>query len=554
MQFVWHKHYDAHVPTQLEYPRQTIPDLFLESCQKHADRPALDFMGKQMHYAELMDQAMRMAGWLHKAGIQTGDRIFLLLPNTPHFAVAHFAAMLLGAVVVPASPLDTAPEVAHKVRDSGARAVIFLDLLFGNIKGLLADEKILVFLGADIKDHLPGLKRLLFPIKKRFLKRELPHYDGQRLFSCARVLKQAQRLQRTARMHRTADDLAVLLYTGGTTGVSQGVMLSHHAMLNNVRQGRHWVDLKADDVILCVLPFFHGFGMSMGLHMGILNGARLVLMLRFDAGQTIQHFIKDGITVFAGVPTMYIALIGHPQFQKLRGTKLRGCFVGAAPVPESLKKEFKTRTGGTLIEGYGLTEAVTAICAAPYKGQKKEKSIGIPWPDTEFRLVHAETGEPLEEPDAEGELILRSPTLMQGYWNNPEKTAQTIRDGWLYTGDIARMDRDGFFYIVDRKKDLIISGGFNVYPSEIEEVLFAHPAIRLACVIGVADDFKGEVPRAYVVLHPEKKISVEDLRAHTSDRLIKYKVPRDFIFREDLPTSPIGKVLKKELRRELEDT
>jgi long-chain acyl-CoA synthetase len=353
------------------------------------------------------------------------------------------------------------------------------------------------------------------------------------------------RVAETARI--AGSDTSVIIYTGGTTGVSKGVVLSHRAMVVNMTQARTWGDLSRDDVGLCVLPFFHGFGLSIGLNLSLSSGAKMVLMPRWDEAQALRHFEKDGITVFAGVPTMYNAILNHRNFAKLKRARLRACFVGAAPVPESLKTAFKEKTGGTLIEGYGLTEAVTAKCANPLYGTKKEKSIGIPWPDTLMAIVDEKTGE-LLPPGKDGEIILHSPDLMSGYWQNPAATAATIKDGWLYTGDIGRMDEDGYVSIVDRKKDLIITGGYNVYPAEIEDVLYQHPAVLEACVVGVKDERLGEVGRAFVVAKPGMTVTANELKDFLSERLIRYKIPREFVFRDSLPKSPVGKILRKELR------
>ncbi|MCB1314469.1 MAG: long-chain fatty acid--CoA ligase [Leptospiraceae bacterium] len=553
----WLRQYDAGVATSLQYPGQTVPEMYTRSIAAHADRTALAFMGKRLSYAQLGNQARSFATYLKRIGLQPGDRVVMVLPNTPHFPVVYHAIHLCGGVVVPASPLDTAAEVFYKVENSGARLVVFLDLLYEQVKSCEQIPGLLAMVGCDISDYLPFPKNLFFPIRKKFLGRTLPAY-GQSADASISILRYRSILKQNAPLSSdedvalTPDDLAVILYTGGTTGVSKGVMLSHRALVVNVTQGQTWVGFQRDDVILCVLPFFHGFGMSMGMNLGLFSGAECILNPRFDSAVVLKHLAKDKVTMFAGVPTMYIALMSHPDFAKLRGTALRGCFVGAAPVPETLKQKFYERTGGILIEGYGLTETVTANCALPYQGLKKEKSIGIPWPDTEFRIVDVDDPDKELGIDQEGELLVRTPAMMMGYWENPEATAQTIRNGWLHTGDICSMDADGYFYIVDRKKDLIISGGFNVYPTEIEEVLYMHKHVREACVIGVPDDYKGEVPKAYIVSEPEHNVSESDLQKFLEERLIRYKVPKYFEFREVLPKSPIGKILRKELRKEHE--
>ncbi len=560
--FPWFAQYDPDIPRRLDYPEGTLADAFLESVERHGDRPALSFLGTTLRYGELADVVYRLASYFKTRGVEPGDRVLLLMPNMPQFVATAFAVHLCGGVVVPASPLDTAAEVEYKARDSGAKLVVFLDLLYESVQRLLESpqpgEEIRGMLAVDVADYLPFIKRQLFRVKKRFLGRRLPDYRMRGTIPLERygaVLKRSKPLAKDLyKEPREADNLAVILYTGGTTGVSKGVMLSHRAMMVNCTQGRGWVNFNETDVILCVLPFFHGFGMSMGMHVGLLSGAHLILMPKFDCAGVLRHLVRDGVTMFAAVPTMYIALVNHPDFEKLKRSKLRGSFVGAAPVPETLKRTFQERTGGVLIEGYGLTETVTANCAAPYqqarRGESRESSIGVPWPDTEFKIVDPEDPKRELPPDSPGELLIRTPAMMDGYWRNEKATAETIRDGWLFTGDICTRDQDGYFYIVDRKKDLIISGGFNVYPSEIEEVLYQHKAVRQACVLGVPDEFLGEVPKAYITLHESRELEAAELRDFLGERLIKYKVPRHYEFRSELPLSPIGKVLRKQLREE----
>lgn len=546
----WLKHYDKHVPASLTYPKETLPELFEQSCAENAHRVALQFIGKSLRYGQIEASASAFAAYLAEQGVQKGDRVFLMLPNSPHFVIVYYAILKRGAVAVPASPLDTPTEAEYKFKNSGAKLVVFLDLLYDKVSALLQQHPDIPAVAADVSEYLPFSKNILFRLRKKSLGKPLPDFTRANLSTFAGVLREYR--------HRSAEpvqlagtDTAVMIYTGGTTGVSKGVVLSHRAMVVNMTQARTWGDLSKNDVGLCVLPFFHGFGISIGLNVSLSSGGKMVLMPRWDEAQAIRHFEKDGITVFAGVPTMYNAILNHKNFAKLRKANLRACFVGAAPVPEALKIAFKEKTGGTLIEGYGLTESVTAKCANPLYGMKKEKSIGIPWPDTLMAIVDENTGE-LLPPGKEGEIILHSPDLMSGYWQNPEATAATIKDGWLYTGDIGRMDEDGYFSIVDRKKDLIITGGYNVYPAEIEDVLYQHPAVLEACVIGVKDDYLGEVSRAFVVVKPGMQVEGEDLRIFVADRLIQYKVPRQYVFKDSLPKSPVGKILRKELRNQRE--
>lgn len=543
----WLKHYDKEVPQSLEYPKESLPEIFAANTAKFADRVAIRFLGKSITYAQIEKSAQAMAGYLKSKGVTKGDRVMLMLPNSPHFVVTYYAILKLGAIAVPASPLDTASEAEYKFHNSNAKVIIFLDLLYDKLAALLTKETSIPAVVADIGEYLPFPKNILFPIKKRKAKKPMPDLSRKATVRYKTVLKEFSKEPVTETVRSAGEDTAVIIYTGGTTGVSKGVVLSHHAMVVNMTQAKAWGQLTQDDVGLCVLPFFHGFGMSIGLNLSLSEGGKMVLMPMWDAGQAIRNFEKEGITVFAGVPTMYNAILNHKNFAKMKNARLRGCFVGAAPVPEALKVTFKEKTGGTLIEGYGLTESVTAKCANPYLGLKKEKSIGLPWPDTVMAIIDDKTGD-LLPPGEVGEIILYSDDLMTGYWQNPDATHATIKDGWLYTGDIGAMDEDGYFSIVDRKKDLIISGGYNVYPAEIEDVLYKHPAVLEACVVGIKDDHLGEVARAFIALKPGQSVTAADLKTFLTDKLIKYKIPREFVFKDSLPKSPIGKILRKELR------
>ncbi len=546
----WLSGYDDGVPHHLDYPDENIPELFAKTAAIHADRVALRFMGRSVRFRELKQAASSIARRLQQLGIEPGDRVLLFLPNTPHFVACYLGILECGAVAVPASPLDTAPELEHKLRDSGSKVVFFLDLFHDRVEPLLAIHEVKAFVAGDLADYLPFLKRQLFPLRKKKLASKLPDFNvDPRLERYRDFVRSGSRLAGKAAAKRSGDDLAAILYTGGTTGVSKGVMLSHRALVVNQAMARSWVEARGDDVMLAVLPFFHGFGLSVCLNLSMVHGMTVVLHLRFDPGAVLEDLVKEGVTIFAGVPTMYRALVDHPRFDTLRNGKLRGCFVGAASTPEPLKKKFEDGSGSVLIEGYGLTEAVTAKTANPYRGQKKQLSVGLPWPDVEMKIVDPDTGETLPT-GTDGELLLKSPDLMTGYWNAEAATAEVLKDGWLHTGDIAHFDDDGYLYIVDRKKDLIICGGHNVYPTEIEELLAKLPEIKLSCVVGIADEYMGEVPKAFIVLQPGAKLGADELRTYLEERLVKYKVPRHYEFRYELPLSPIGKVLRKKLRQE----
>ena len=544
----WLAHYDEGVPHHLDYPDASLPELFAGSAERHAGRVALRFMGRSVRYGELKRSATAIARRLRDLGVEPGERVLIIFPNTPHFVACYLGVLECGAVAVPASPLDTTPELEHKTRDSGAKVVFFLDLLYDRVEPLLALPEVRAFVAGDLADYLPSVKRLLFPLRKKRLAPKQPDFDAEpRIERYRDFVASGRMLPASDPQRRSGADLAVILYTGGTTGVSKGVMLSHRALVVNQAMARAWIRVEPNDVFLAVLPFFHGFGLSVALNLSMLNGLTLVLHPRFDPGTVLKDLVREGVTLFAGVPTMYVALVGDPRFDTLRRGRLRGCFVGAASASEPLKERFAEGSGSVLIEGYGLTEAVTAKTTSPYRGTKKPQSVGLPWPDVEVLIVDPENGEILEA-GRDGELLLKSPDLMSGYWNAEAETNEILKDGWLHTGDIAHIDDDGYLFIVDRKKDLIICGGHNVYPTEIEEHLAKLPEVKLSCVVGIADDYMGEVPKAFIVLHPGAELSAARARAYLEERLARYKVPRHYEFRAELPTSPIGKVLRKKLR------
>ena len=345
------------------------------------------------------------------------------------------------------------------------------------------------------------------------------------------------------------DDMAVLIYSGGTTGVAKGIMLSHYALVANAHQLQAWVNLDAEGRMLAVLPLFHGFGMSVTMNAVFLAGAETVLMPRFQARSVLEAVQKFKPTFFVGVPTMFVAFSNVPDVAKYDLSSVKGIFVGAAPLTKGIKDEFEERAGASLIEGYGLTEAVTAIMANPYQGQQKLGSIGLPFPDVDCKIVSLDGTTDLPAGKL-GEIVLRSPTLMLGYFRRPDDTAETIVDGWLFTGDIGHMDADGYFYITDRKKELIIVGGFNVFPREIDELIDLHPKVQEGICVGIPDERKGERIKVFIVLKEGETATAEEFIAYFRERLVAYKTPSEVEFRSELPKSMIGKILRRQLREE----
>lgn len=553
-EYPWFRHYDQGVPHHIPYPDQ---DVFALLQAKVAERPqvtALLFFGKETSYRQLMDKINSCMEAMQRLGIKKGDKVALLLPNCPQYVISYYAIMGLGAVVVPVNPLSTETELVYIFRDGSVRMAIALDLLAGRLEKVRDQlhgegrKDLLEFtFYTSIKEELPFPLNVLYPLKNK------TSPEAQKRLAGARQFKELLKSTGTGIKAVKWDidkELAVLIYTGGTTGKPKGVMLSQRNLVANAYQCRSWIDVDDKDRMLVVLPIFHGFGMSVCMNSGLLAGSTLILLPRFGTDDLLKAIQRYQPTIFAGVPTMYIGMLNHPQLSKYDLSSLRGCFVGAAPLPLEVKERFEKLTGSRLLEGYGLTEAVTAICCNPFNGINKSGSIGIPFADTVIAIRDLESGLQELPPGEIGELVVQGPTLMLGYYNRPEETQEALRGGWLNTGDLGYMDEDGYFYIVDRKKDLIITGGFNVYPKEVEDVLYRHPAVEEACVIGVPDDYAGEKVKAFVKLKEGATATEKELIDFCREHLTKYKVPREIELAAELPKSAIGKILKKELRQQ----
>lgn len=554
MFFPWTKHYDSEVAITLSYPEVTLDELFRRSVTTHAEAIALIFFGQEMRYNQLGRYVNSLATSLKNLGLHQGDRVALLLPNCPQYVMSYYAILSIGAVVVPVNPLSTEPELLHIFRDGQVRVAICLDLLAGRLENVretchTAGEHHLLehtFYTA-LNEFMP------FPIKALYcLSRKISKEAKARLPRCEwfKVLYRREPQLNSAAKLDLHHDAALLIYTGGTTGKPKGVMLSHYALVANATQGVAWVQMGKKDRLLAVLPIFHGFGMSVCMNAPLISGASCVLIPRFNVDDILKGIHRFHPTLFAGVPTMYIGLINHPRLAHYNLSSLRGCFVGAAPLAPEVKRQFEELTDSKLMEGYGLTEAVTALCANPYRGINKTGSVGIPFPDVTMRIRDIETGEIDLLPLKIGEIVLSGPDVMLGYYNRPQETASTIRDGWLYTGDMGYMDEDGYFFIVDRKKDMIITGGFNVYPREVEDVLYQHPAVKEASVIGIPDDYKGERVKAFITLRDGATVNEPEIISFCKEHLIPYKVPQQVEIRTELPMTAIGKILKRALREE----
>ncbi len=545
----WFKHWPEGVAKTIDYPRMGVPALLARAAKEHPDAVATRFYGREMTYRELDAAASRFAGGLRRIGVKPGDRVSVLMPNCPQFVVAFFGVIRAGGVVVQTNPLYTPRELAEMYNDSGVETVVCVDLYFKNVAKARESTGVKRVVVTDIKEYLPGLLAALYPIKKK-------KDHGKIVIPQAPWVHGFQDLLASEPFSREPEDLdsvAVLQYTGGTTGTPKGAMLTHRNLVVNAHQAIAWFPGLAPgrERFLCAIPFFHVYGLTTALLGPIVIAAAMVIHPNPREIEPIMKLItKTRPTIFPGVPTMYVAMVNHPKISKYDLKSVRACIAGAAPLPPEVRRKFEAITGGKLVEGYGLTEASPVTHANPIFGMYKE-GIGIPFPDTDAKVVDIDTGARDLAVGEAGELAIKGPQVMKGYWNKPEETAKVItRDGWLLTGDIAVMDEDGYFRIVDRKKDMILCSGYNVYPREVEDVLFTHPAVKEAAVIGVPDPYRGETVKAFLILKDGAAATDRDIVAFCKERLAPFKVPRQIEFVKELPKTMVGKVLRRKLREQ----
>lgn len=561
----WLASYPEGVPESLApYPRLDLFRMLAEAVRDHPNAPAVSFFGKRMTYRQLGAEVERFSGILHRLGVSKGDRVALVLPNSPQYLVAAFGALRLGAVVVGNNPLYTERELEHQLADCGAEVCVTLDSLYPKVAAVRARTSVREVVATRITDYMPFPIAQLAPLKLRREAKEAgepwpPVPAGAPVRWWSRLMASAPPAPPPADIDPD-QDLAGLVYTGGTTGFSKGAMLTHANVVANAMQCRAWLpDLKpGGEAMMCVLPFFHSYGLAVGLLLGVRIAAKLILVPRFELTQTLKAIQKERATLFPGVPRLYIAINEAPETGRYDLTSVRACLSGAAALPQAVAERFGQITGATLVEGYGLTECSPVTHANPLDGRARPGSIGLPLPDTVCRIVDLDDWT-VDVADGEsGELAISGPQVMRGYWNRPEETDAMIKtapDGgrWLLTGDVASMAPDGFFHIVDRKKDMIIVSGFNVYPTEIEDVLYRHPKVLKACVAGVPDARTGEAVKAYIVLHQGTTATAEEIVEFCRNPrfgLTGYRVPKLVEFRDSLPETLIGKVLRRVLAEE----
>jgi long-chain acyl-CoA synthetase len=564
MEKLWLTSYEEGVPAEVEIPDHPVTQNLLKSAAAYPNNTALIFgnvvdklgdalMDAKMSYQTLLELTRRFALVLQRLGVNKGDRVALYLPNCPQFIIAYYATLMVGGIVVPCNPTYVAREIKYQLNDSGAKVIITLSLMYPNVKQVRTDTPLQHVVVTNIKEYFPGLLKFLFTVA---VEKKEGHYQDisgdVNTYWFQDLLASA--LADPDPVAVTMDDTAVLMYTGGTTGISKGAQLSHRNIQANAIQARAWFPKMVDgkEMILTSLPLYHSYAMTTCMNLGILSGWPLLLIAN---PRVLIHILKSinkhGPTLYSGVPALYVSLINHAEIDKYDIRSIKACISGAAPLPVEVQQRFQEITGGRLVEGYGLSEASPVTHANPIYGENRIGTIGLPFPSTEARIVDVETGKREMGPGEVGELILRGPQVMKGYWQMPSETANTLRDGWLYTGDIARVDEDGYFQIVDRKKDMILgAGGLNIYPREVEEVLYEHPKIKEAAVVGIPIEDKGERVKAYIVLKEGETATEQEIIAFCRENMAPYKVPKFVEFRSELPKTMVGKVLRRVLLEE----
>ncbi|AQQ54079.1 long-chain-fatty-acid--CoA ligase [Planococcus lenghuensis] len=519
MERPWLAHIAEGNPKEIEIPDVSLSGLFDQSVETYANHTAITFFSKSYTYRELAERINRAAAALSKLGVKKGDRVAIMLPNCPQYPISFYGALKCGATVVQLNPMFQPAELLHILNDSGTKVLIMLDRLeplFDAIKDRTSVEHALA---VDLeKDYTEGTVA------------DVRQVDIN-----------------------PAEDAAVIQYTGGTTGLPKGAVLTHRNIVANTLQSVATGEIqtkKGEERVLTISPLFHVYGMTSGMCVTFYNGGNLILVPKFDVEQVVGLIEQTKPTAFPGVPTMYIALLDYHKKKKFDLSCLASCTSGSAPLPPEVLSRFNEVSGTSVAEGYGLSEASPVTHRNPVGGVQKNGSIGIPLPNTDAKIVDVATGKQELPPGEVGELIIQGPQVMKGYWKQPEETANAIRDGWLFTGDLAKMDEDGYFYIVGRKKEMILASGFNVYPIEVENVLYRHPAVLEAAVFGVPDEYRGETVRAVAVLKEGSDVTEQELIDFCRAELAAYKVPDTVLFVDELPKTAVGKILKRTLKEQ----
>ncbi|WP_138415432.1 long-chain-fatty-acid--CoA ligase [Aquibacillus sediminis] len=548
---IWLSQYPDGLPQTIPYDEKALQYFLKDSAERYPNLKALHFIGKELTYQEVYHQSEKLATYLQSIGLRQGDRVAVMLPNSPQAVICYYGILLAGGVVVQTNPLYKERELEFQLKDSDANMIVCLDLLFplvSNVKPNTSIEHIIV---TSIKDYLPFPKNLLYPLLQKKQGQPLPKVEQtETTHNWSTILKQEQIDYKTYPID-PKEDIALLQYTGGTTGFPKGVMLTHYNLVVNAQMCTHWIRdaERNNEVVMGVLPFFHVYGMTTVMNYSVLTASKMVLVPKFEVEDVLKTIEKQKPTVFPGAPTIYIALLNHRNLSDYDLSSINSCISGSAPLPSEIQEKFQQVTNGRLIEGYGLTETSPVTHANFLNPDTVQGGIGVPWPDTDAKIIDAETMEELPQGEL-GEIIVKGPQVMKGYWNNPEETEQVLIDGWLRTGDIGYMDENGCFYVMDRKKDMIIAGGYNIYPREVEEVLYEHEAVQEAVVVGIPDRYRGETVKAFIVSKEGERLNEEAMDRFCRKRIAAYKVPKVYEFRDELPKTAVGKILRRQLVEE----
>lgn len=551
----WLKLYPDQIAKNVYYRADTLPQLLKYAANEYPKHKAIHFMGKEMTFKTLYKKTLQFAAYLQHLGVKKGDRVAVMLPNIPQTVISFYAILQAGAIAVPVNPLYQEREIEFIMKDSGAKVIITLDMLYNRVERVMKQTDLEHIIVTSIKDYLPFPKNIIYPFiqaKEQGKPPTITSSNSTHLFT--QTLKSKESVLKEVPIN-FEEDIAILQYTGGTTGFPKGVILTHQNLVANTSMCRQWLYKmeKGKEKMLAVMPLFHVYGLMTVLVLSVMEVYKMILVPKFDASGLLKTIHKQKPTVFPGAPTIYIGLMNHPDISQYDLSSIKGAISGSAPLPVEVIEKFEEKTGGKIVEGYGLTETspVTHVNFL-WDNEIVKGSIGVPWPGTDAAIFSLESGEILPVGEV-GELAIKGPQVMKGYWNNDEETNKVLKDGWLLTGDIAYMDEKGYFYIVDRKKDIIIAGGFNIYPREIEEVLYEHPAVMEASVVGVKDLYRGETVKAFIVLREGMTVTEEELNQFMRRKLASFKVPRIYEFREELPKTAVGKVLRRQLKKESEE-
>ncbi|MCJ7566554.1 MAG: long-chain fatty acid--CoA ligase [Anaerolineales bacterium] len=549
----WFKHYESEVPKSIEYPEVPLYYFLENAAAKYPDQACAIFKGSVITYAEMDEYSDRLAGALADMGVKKGTPVGIFMPNSPQFVMAFYAILKAGGIVVATNPLYTGREIEHQMKDSGTEIMLVMSNFYSLIKEVQPNTPIKKLIVTNIKEYLPGMLRFLFTLTKE-------KKDGHRVelgegdYWLQDLLKEYTPGDKPQLEIRPEDD-ALYQYSGGTTGLSKAAIATHGNLVANTLQIKSWLPSvqEGGEIVLMAIPMFHVYGMVAGMSFGIAAAASMVMVPNpRDMGDVLGSISKYRPTIYPGVPAMYNAINNHPDVKagKVDVSSIKACISGSAPLMRETQATFEELTGGKLVEGFGLSEAPTATHCNPVFGMSKEGSIGIPLPDVDARIISLDDEVTVLETGEIGELVIKGPLVMKGYLNMPTETANALRDGWLYTGDIAYMDEDGYFFIVDRKKELIKPSGYQVWPREVEEVIAENPKVLEVGVAGIPDAYRGETVKAWVVLKPGETLTVDEVKAWCKEHMAVFKVPTHVEFRDELPKTTVGKVLRRELVRQ----